>query len=236
MSTIDWNGGQSISLSGGDTAVCETLKQGQLYAVFLYNGAGEDADIIVNVNIGNNYAPKKVTVPGTTGNKGLAALALISGSNSQTVSISITSQQSGSKVDAWLGSVGMPTNTSGIENMELPIDGQTQAYGTRDRYYAVPESRWYQLTLNSPQNQFISVQFTESFATVFINNPVADPGNTIVPVGTVKIDTDYKIVKADSGQPQTIMYEDQGNGRQKVWMNADSQQNSSSSTIVAQYL
>ncbi|UTM58830.1 hypothetical protein L4174_008370 [Photobacterium sp. CCB-ST2H9] len=235
MSTIVWNDGRSIALTKGDTATCEALKSGQLYAVFLYNAAGEDQDIPVNVNIGNGFPPKTVTVPGTTGNNGLAALALISGTDTQTVSISITSQQSGAKVDAWIGSVGMPTNTSGIENMQLPFNGETRSYGSRDRYYAVPESRWYQLTINSPQNQFISVQFTENQAKVFINNPVGDPGNVIVPTGTVAEGSSYEIVKP-KGQPQTITYDDQGNGRQKVWMNADSQQNSSDSTIVAQYL
>ncbi|PRQ63695.1 hypothetical protein [Vibrio sp. V01_P9A10T6] len=235
MSTTVWNDGRSISLTKGDTATCEALKAGQLYAIFLYNASGEDHDIPVNVNIGNGYPPKTVTVPGTTGNKGLAALALVSGSNTQTVSISISDQQSGGKVDAWIGSVGMPTNTSGINNMPLPFNGDTNSYGKRDRYYAVPESRWYQLTISSPQNQFISVQFIENKAKVFINNPVGDPGNVIIPTGTVTEGADYEIIKPKD-LPQTITYDDQGSGRQKVWMNADSQQNSSNSTIVAQYL
>jgi hypothetical protein len=235
MSNIVWNDGRSISLTKGDTATCEALKSGQLYAIFLYNASGEDQDIPVNVNIGNGYPPKTVTVPGTTGNKGLAALALVSGTDTQTVSISISNQQSSGKIDAWVGSVGMPTNTSGIENMQLPFSGKTCAYGTRDRYYAVPESRWYQLTISSPQNQFISVQFIENKAKVFINNPVGDPANVIIPTGTVAVGANYEIINPQ-GVPQVITYQDQGNGQQKVWMNADSQQNSSNSTIVAQYL
>lgn len=235
MSTITWNDGRSIQLTGGDTAQCENLKAGQLYAVFLYNASGEDQNIPVTVNIGNGHPPKTVNVPGTTGNNGLAALALISGNDTQTANVSIVSHQSGAKIDAWIGSVGMPTNTSGIENMQLPFNGELQQFNKRARYYAVPESRWYQLTLNSPQTQFISVQFSENHAKVFINNPVGDSSNIIVPTGTVAEGSSYEVVKPQ-GQPQTITYQGQGNGQQKVWMNADSQQNSSDSTIVAQYI
>lgn len=149
--------------------------------------------------------------------------------------MSIASHQSGAKIDAWIGSVGMPTNTSGIENMQLPFNGELQQFNKRARYYAVPESRWYQLTLNSPQTQLISVQFSENHAKVFINNPVGDPSNIIVPTGTVAEGSSYEVVMPQ-GQPQTITYQGQGNGQQKVWMNADSQQNSSDSTIVAQYI
>ncbi|MCE9687851.1 hypothetical protein LZP73_16850 [Shewanella sp. AS16] len=239
MSEINWNDGAVSTLTGGDTLTCANLKQGQLYAVFLYNSAGEDANIGVNVNIGNLYPPKTVTVPGTTGNMGLAALALVSGTDTQTVSISITSQQQGSKVTAWLGSVGMPTNTSGLNNQSLPFNGEQQHYDKCYRYYAVPKSQWYQLTLNSPVTQFISTQFTENYLNVFINNPVGDPATVIVPTGSVKEGApglgSYQIVKSDS-TPQTITYQDQGNGQQKVWMNADSGQNSNNSSIAAQYM
>ena len=180
-----------------------------------------------------------MNVPGTTGNKGLAALALVSGNDTQTVSISITSLQDGSKVTAWLGSVGFPTNTSGMSNMSLPFNGKEQAYNKLYRYYAVPETRWYQLTLNSPITQFISTQFTQNHVTIFINNPVGDPATLIVPTGTVKEGkpgTGQYHIELPDGPPQTITYKDQGNGQQKVWMNADSGQSSQHSTITAQYL
>jgi hypothetical protein len=234
----NWDSGNLSVLKKGDTLTCTDLKAGQLYAVFLYNSAQEDQNIPVNVNIGNAFPPSTVNVPGTTGNNGLAALALVWGGDTQTVSISITSQQSGSQVTAWIGSVGFPTNTAGIANMELPFNGQTQSYDKCYRYFAVPQTRWYQLTINSPVTQFISTQFKENFVDVFICNPVGDPATVIVPTGSVDKDpgTFYKIVKPSGGQAQTITYKDQGNGMQKVWMDADSEQNSNGSSIVAQYL
>lgn len=240
MSDINWNDGRKVDLTRGETYTCANLKQGQIYAVFLYNSANEDANIPINVNIGNAFPPATVNVPGTTENQGLAALALVSGSDTQTVSISITSQQQGSRVTAWLGSVGMPTNTTGINNLELPFNGEQQHYDKLYRYYAVPRSQWYQLTINSPVTQFISTQFTENYLTVFINNPVSDPATVIVPTGNVKQGDQgigsYQIKQAELGQPQTITYKDQGNGLQRVWIDADSSQNSNNAYIAAQYL
>lgn len=134
----------------------------------------------------------------------------------------------------------MPTNTEGIVNVEMPFNGERRPFGTTYRYVAVPQSQWYQVTINSPIDQFISVQFTEDYATVFINNPVADPRVNIIPTGTVKEgenkgEGSYFVQLA--GTPsQTITFDAQGNGQQTVWMNADSSGDSQDATITAQYL
>lgn len=240
MSEINWNNGQVTTLKQGNTLQCTTLKPRQLYAIFLYNSEGHDQSTEITVNIGNGYPPKQVIVPGTTLDEGLASLALVSGSDTQSVSIS-NAQGGGGNVTAWIGSVSMPLDTSGMTNRELPFNGDHQQFGKLMRYYAVPQSRWYQLSINSALTQFISTQFSENYLTVFINNPTRNADVYIVPTGSVTQgnkagEGSYFIQKPESGQPQTITYEDQGNGQQKVWMSADSGQNSDDAMITAQYL
>lgn len=240
MSEISWNDGQVTTLKQGDTLTCEALKPYQLYAIFLYNSEGHDQTTEVTVNIGNAYPPKSVNVPGTTLDEGMAALALVSGSDTQTVSIS-NAQGGGGNITAWIGSVSMPINTSGMTNQELPFNGDHQPFGKLMRYFNVPETRWYQLSINSAVTQYISTQFSENYLTVFINNPTLHADAYIVSTGSVTQgnkpgEGSYYIQKPESGQPQTIAYKDQGNGQQKVWMSADSSQNSSDATITAQYL
>jgi hypothetical protein len=96
MAKIDWNGGQLIALNPGDTATCAGgLNTGQIYAIFLYNSAGNDANAPVNVVWSNSQPPVPVTVPGTTANQGLAALCFVSGDDTNTVSISLGQSSSG---------------------------------------------------------------------------------------------------------------------------------------------
>jgi len=233
---IDWNGGQRITLENNQTASCSALHQGQLYALFLYNSAGADKNIPVNVVWSNSQPPRTVTVPGTTANEGLATLVLVSGTDTNTVSISITNTQ-GASIDAWIGSVEMPTNTTGLSNKPLPANGQPNAFNTYNRYYAVPPSSWQQLSIQSDTQQFISAQFRENFATVFIVNPTSNPYQRVVAVGNVQKDVDYKIVTPGAGSPpQIISYSLQGDGTQFVWMNADSTQNSQHASITLQGL
>jgi len=69
------------------------------------------------VNWSNSQPPVPITVPGTTANAGLASLGFVSGTDTQTVSVSLPSNAGSSQVEIWLGSVGMPTNTSGLTNL-----------------------------------------------------------------------------------------------------------------------
>ena len=144
MAKIDWNGGELITLNPGDTATCAGgLNTGQIYAIFLYNSAGNDANAPVNVVWSNSQPPVPVTVPGTTANQGLAALCFVSGDDTNTVSISLGQSSSGTQVQAFLGSVKMPVNTSGVQNVALPIDGQNHSFRAFTRFFAVPQSHWY---------------------------------------------------------------------------------------------
>jgi hypothetical protein len=221
-----------INLKGGDTATCAGgLNPGQLYSLFFYNSAGNDADAIVNVVWSNSQPPVSVVVPGTTGNQGLAALCFVSGDDTNTVSASLSSSASGVQVQAFIGSVKMPTNTNGIQNKSLPLDGQPHSFEAFTRYYAVPASHWYQGYLQSNINQFISVQFKENSAVVNIVNQVSDPDNVVKYAGNTKSQVTI------NGVPnQTLPWTLQGNGRQIVWINADSCQNSQTAVISVQSL
>ncbi len=233
MSAINWNNGQVIVLNPGDTATCTGgLNPGQIYALFLYNSAGNDADATINVVWSNSQPPVSVTVPGTTSNEGLAALCFVSGDDTNTVAVSMGQQAAGTQVQAYIGSVKLPMDyTYGMTNPELPADGQNHPFEKFTRYHAVPESHWYSCQLQSNINQFISVQFKENFANVYIVNQLVDPANVIKYVNGCD-----KFVKVEGVTKQTISWSLQGNGRQIVWLNADSTQNAQTASISLQSL
>lgn len=59
---INWNGGQRITLTAGDTATCTALSPGQLYGIFIYNSAQNDNNSTVSVNWSNSQPPVPITV------------------------------------------------------------------------------------------------------------------------------------------------------------------------------
>jgi hypothetical protein len=232
--SINWNGGQRITLQAGETATCTTLNPGQLYAVFMYNSTQNDTNGTVNIVWSNSQPPKSVTVPGTTANAGLASLAFVSGTDTQTVSVSLGTNAGIAQIDVWLGSVSMPIDTSGLNNAPLPIDGQEHEFNKYTRYFCVPPSSWQQLTIVSAITQFISVQFTETKAVVYVVNETSNgllPGQVVQmgPTATANVTINAVTIQSVQGNLQ-------GNGMQWVWMNADSQQDSESATISLQSL
>jgi hypothetical protein len=234
--STNWNGGQRITLQAGQTATCTTLNPGQLYAVFMYNSAQNDTNGTVNIVWSNSQPPKSITVPGTTANAGLASVAFVSGTDTQTISVSLGTNAGIAQVDVWLGSVSMPIDTSGLNNQQLPIDGSEQPFNKYTRYYCVPPSSWQQLTITSAITQFISVQFTEAKAVVYVVN---ETSNGLLPNQVTSMGTTASapgIVQIYSTTIQSVQGNLQGNGSQWVWMNADSQQDSQSATISLQSL
>lgn len=153
------------------------------------------------------------------------------GRRHHTVSASLSAADSGVQVAAFIGSVKMPTDTSGINNIGLPLDGQFQPFTKFTRYFAVPASHRYSGTLQSNINQCISVQFKENSATVNIVNRLVDPSNAIKFTGNCQSQVTINAVAN-----QTYGWSFQGNGRQIVWINADSCQNSQSANIAVQSL
>ncbi|TWV92734.1 hypothetical protein [Chitinophaga pinensis] len=234
MSAINWNQGQLISIGQGDTATCNGgLNKGQLYGLFFYNAAGNDASTTVVVTGNNSLPPVTVNVPGTTANQGLAAICFVSGDETATIAASILNGQPGANIQAFIGSVKMPTDTSGINNQSLSLNGQPQSFQKFTRYYAVPASHWYAGQITSTINAFISVQFTENAATLIcVNTPPTGIANVISYYGTMA----QPKVQLNTTAYQSTSWSLFGNGQQIVWINADSVQNSQSATISVQSL
>ena len=229
----NWDQGQLSTLIQGQTLTCDALAKGQLYAIFLYNSQRNDQNATVNVNWSNQSPPVAVTVPGVTAGAGLATLALVWGGDTSSVGLSVAASPGNPQVQCWLGSVSMPINTQGIHNQPLPNNGEPQPFAQYNRYYAVPPSAWQMLTIGSASlTQFISVQFQEAFATIFIVNPVQSPILPVVGVGSVA--TSPKTYYTTVSGPQMIQQPIQGNGTQWVWMNADSAQDSTAATLSLQ--
>lgn len=232
MTNINWNSGQLIEMGQGDTATCAgALNDGQIYALFFYNAAQNQASTTVNVVMNNTTQPVAVQVPGTTQNQGLAALCFVSGSDTNTIAASVTQGQPGAKVQAFLGSVKMPTNTAGISNRQLPTDGHVYSFNRFTRYYTVPQSHWYSGQISSNVNQFISVQFSETKAQVNIVNAIAG-AKVIHTIG----ETAKSQVEINSVEHETTAWNFQGDGGQIVWINADSIQDSEHASISVQSL
>jgi spore coat protein CotF len=231
----NWDNGQFSTLNKGDTRTCNTLAEGQLYGVFLYNTQSNDQEATVMVNWSNTSAPVQVTVPGTLNNAGLATIVLVWGGDTSTVAVSITETSANPQVSCWLGSVSMPFNTTDMINQPLPNNGASLPFGTCSRYYAAPPSAWQELTISSPNlTQFISAQFQDQFATIYIVNPAENAAPAVVGVGSVSKSppTYYTTVSGNQNIQQSIM----GNGLQWVWMNADSGQDSTAAKISLQAL
>jgi len=235
-SQINWNGGQRITLKSGDTATCTTLRPGQLYGIFIYNSAQNDNTATVNVVWSNSQPPAQITVPGTTANAGLASMGFVSGTDTQTISVSVPANSGIAQVDAWLGSVSMPTNTSGLNNSPLQSNGEPYPFNKYTRYYSVPPSKWMSLTIVSTITQFISCQFRAEKATVFVVNETSNGllKGQVTTIGPTA--SEPNAVTITPSQIQSIQENFQGDGTQWIWMDADSQQNSQSSTITLQSL
>lgn len=231
MSTINWNDGQMITLGQGDTARAVNLNDSQLYGLFFYNSAQADADTEVDVVWSNSQPPKRVTVPGTTQRQGLASVLFVYGEDTTTVSAAVTQGNPGAEVTAFIGSVKMPLNSSGMNNRQLSPNGQPQGFQQFTRFYTVPESHWYDVRLQSDVNQFIVVQFVEAKALVLVVNRLVDPSPQVQGVGQAK-----EMFTIQTSTTQSIDADLQGNGRQTVWINADSVQNSQNATIALQSL
>ncbi|WP_176370007.1 hypothetical protein [Paraburkholderia youngii] len=231
MSSINWKNGQLITLDPGDTATCQTLTGGQLYGLIFYNAAANDAGANISVVWSQSQPPVTVSVPGTTANQGLASVLFVNGSDTTTVSAAMLEGQLGARVEAYIASVSMPEDTTGIINKPLPADGKNHFFEKFSRYYTVPASHWYQAQIHSNINQFISIQFAEESAVVNVVNSEADPAPRILAVGRAKNQYNTNV-----SQYQTISWSLQGNGQQLVFVNADSVQDSQGTSISLQSL
>lgn len=233
---IPWDDGRKVTIDNTQTLHCGALQNENIYAVFLYNESKSDMPVKVRINIGGNYDRKYITLPGSNDNQGLAGIAIVRGADTATVSVSLDSDSDKAYVTAWLGSVEMPLNTTGINNDKLPANGKPHPYGTCTRYYKAPKMGTFVYKVRSEQVQFISTVITNSCVTVLINNPIQDPEVNIVATGDAKKDIDYSIFYKRH-RPQEIQKEIQTTGgKQYIWMNADNSDSSQHASISLQQI
>lgn len=233
MARITWDDGRLIKLTEGDTATAGGLNNGQLYGFFFYNEAEHDATTKVEVNWRNDQKPQEVTVHGTTAQEGPASVLMVYGDDTNTVSASIVKGNPGANLNAFVCSVGMPKDTSGINDIELPDNGQTQQFKRLTRYYKVLATHWYDLTIESDVNQFIVAQFQEMRARLFVVKSTADPKANVYGVGTAEKEKMYKVEPTGN---ERMIVDVQGDGSQTVWISAASLQDSQQATITLQSL
>ncbi len=224
-----------MTLQGGQSARCAALTKGELYVALLYNSSQNDqiADVIVVWS--NDVPPAHVNLPGTTGNGGPAALAFVSGSDTDFLTLSLGAA-SAATVDAVLVSATMPTNTQGLLNVVLPADGLLHDLPKHTRYHAVPPTGWSQLTLVDKTSQLVSFQIRKACAIVRVLNKatglfegqVQKFGPTANADGTVDI---QEIAYQTFVDPAV-----KGDDQTWVWMSADSLDNSLNGQIGLQGL
>ncbi len=223
-----------MTLSAGQTASCKSLVTNQLYAVLLYNTSPTVIDAAVTVVWSNDVPPSRVVVRGTTAEAAAANFVFVSGTDTGFVSISLE-PGTGATVAALVVSVSMPWNTAGLNNAELPSDGQFHPYQKYYRYYTKGVPGWRSVTIESPVTQFISLRIIESAATVIVVNV----GSGLADGQVSKFGPTAN--QADTVQIKNVQYQSyleyiQGNGGIWVWMYGDSQLNSASARIALQGL
>ncbi len=214
-----------MTLQGGQSARCAVLAKGELYVALLYNSSQNDqiADVIVVWS--NEAPPTHVTLPGTTGDQGPAALAFVSGTDTDFLTLSLGATSAAS-VDVVLVSTTMPTNTKGLINAVLPADGQLRDLPKYTRYHAVPPDGWSQLSLVDKTSQFLSFEMRRAGAIVRVVNKATGLFDGQVqkfgPTANAKGAVDIQEIPYQTFVDPAL----KGDGQTWVWMSADSLRNS----------
>ncbi|MDR3412204.1 MAG: hypothetical protein P4L87_14870 [Formivibrio sp.] len=178
MGTQNWNGGNRLTASHGNPLQAMNSIVNPINIAFIYNSSQAAQAVPVDF-VGANQYYQQVVVPQTTGNAGSAALLTFSGpgnGGSASLTATIDPSASGSaQAQAWLGSQAMPTNTSGLNNGNLPSDGERYSFNKYSRYYFVPNAQRYVLNVSSGISAFYFAVFNSSgqVAVYVLNAPDA---------------------------------------------------------------
>ena len=231
---FNWDDGRLITLTRGQTAKCANLVKNQIYAVLIYNVSQIEIAALVTVVWSNAVLPSTVTVRGTTGDNAPASFLFVSGTDTDFISISLA-PESQATIQAFIASVSMPLNTNGINNAELPNDGQFHPFQKYDRYYIESDPGWRSISIQNLDNQFICLQLVEDAATIIVvNKGLGITDGQVNKFGLTANQPDT--VKIENVNLQTYSNNIQGNSGSYVWINGDSTQNSQSSLIALQQL
>ncbi|MBX2804388.1 MAG: hypothetical protein KTR19_00325 [Hyphomicrobiales bacterium] len=201
----------------------------------LYNSTEFDQIASIMVVWSNDIPPQIIDLPGTTGNSGPATMLFVSGSDTDFVTLSLGATSTAS-IQAVIFSLSMPTNSEGITNKPLPVDGNLYPFQKLTRYYAVLPEGWCELSLVSKKTQFISIQICCNTATVIVLNKgsglykgqIQKLGAIAQKEGTVSV---IEWPKQTYTDPDI-----KGDGASRVWVCADSKANSEDAKIALQTL
>ena len=228
-----------MTVSKGNPLQCLNSIVNPINVAFFYNSTQAAKAVPIDLT-GSNQFYAQLTVPETTGNAGSAALFTFSGpgisgsglggSSSLTATLD-PGAGGGSEVEGWLGSLAMPTNTSGLNNQNLPSNGQSYPFNKYSRFYFVPSAQRYILTVSSGINAFYFAVFNSAGQVMIhvLNAPSTDyvpvvqqfPGDTYAVSNT--------LVQAHTAS--SIQIPIFGANQQWVAMNADSVNDSTNATI-----
>ncbi|MEM5370911.1 hypothetical protein V4C53_33415 [Paraburkholderia azotifigens] len=234
MGTQNWNGGNRLTVSQGNPLQAVNSIVNPINVAFLYNSTQAAQAVPVDL-VGANQYYAQLQIPQTTGNAGSAALLTFSGpNNGGSASLTATidpSAGSGAQAQAWLGSQSMPTNTSGLNNVNLQANGENYAFNKYSRYYFVPAAQRYILNVSSGITAFYFAVFNSAGqVTVHVLNA---PDQTYKPVITQFPGDTYAInnTLVNVSTSSSVSIPLFGNNQQWVAMSADSVNDSTNASI-----
>lgn len=234
MGTQNWNGGNRLVVSEGNPLQCLNSIVNPINVAFLYNTTQAAQEVPIDM-VGANQYYQQIKLAQTTGNQGSAALLTFSGpGNGGSANLTATLDPqagNGAQAEAWLGSQSMPTNTSGLNNNNLPDDGERYAFNKYSRYYFVPGAQRYVLNVSSGINAFYFAVFNSSgqVAVYVLNAPDTSyqPNVQQFPGDTYALNN-TKVTSLTESSVSIPLF---GANQQWVAMNADSASDSTNATI-----
>ncbi len=154
---------------GKGQAVTFTDLPNQPIGIVTYNNTGNTTPFNVAYN---NQIPKPFQVESVQGqgfSLGLAYLInpSVTGANEITVSVPNTAQSDAS-LDVYAVSLFLPL--SGIQNQEIPLNGEHVTFDGYSRAYATPPLAWYELTIQSTETGLVGLYFNGSNVDVIAVN------------------------------------------------------------------
>ncbi|MFE4109861.1 hypothetical protein [Kosakonia sp. YIM B13611] len=156
---------------GKGQAVTYTNLPNQPVAIVVYNNTGNTTPFNVAYN---NQKPQNYSVQSVQGqgfSLGLAYLIDPSVTKAFEITVSVPDQaQQNSSVDVYAVSLFLPL--SGINNIQIPTNGNAVSFSGYSRAYATPDLAWYDLNINSTSTGLVGLFFEDSTITVVgINMP-----------------------------------------------------------------
>lgn len=160
--------GSRVSIGKGQAVTFSSLPN-QPIAIVVYNNTGNTTPFNV---VYNNLAPKQLTVESVQGQGFSLGVAYLinpanTGANEISVSVPNTAQEKAS-LDVYAVSLFFPL--SGIQNQEIPLNGEHVDFNGYSRAYATPPLAWYQLSVQSQETGLVGFKFlTDTVEVLAVN-------------------------------------------------------------------